>query len=463
MMAASTQIPVAHVIRGRVVLPVDGMGALDIAGGRVRVPQVDLDTLPFPRSGGFPILDLSLSQVLDFLAATGDALDFDTNAQLQWTAEALVAVNPIPPAMIEQHLRKLAFLFRRELMEFEHSEGLQGRGVGWRKVVGPSSHTFEARPFPSRMLHIMAGNAPANAALAIIRTALIGGTSVLKLPSNDPFSASAILRTMAELDPSHPIVRSISAAYWRGGDATVESVLVRPQFFDKVVAWGGQGAIENIVKYLGPGIELVSFDPKSSISMIGKGVHASAETLEQAAVLATLDVNFQEGCTSSRFQFVEGSAEQVDQYCERLHAELVAARDRAGGVSRETPADIRAEVDSLRLLEPDYRVWGAYDGSGLVVRSDEPVDFYPEARTVNVIRIDHLADALQYVNVATQTVGLYPSGHKVEFRDRLASLGGVDRVVDLGSASLSATAGFGSPHDGFYPLHRLARWIYCDA
>ena len=43
----------------------------------------------------------------------------------------------------------------------------------------------------------------------------------------------------------------------------VERVLYRPQYFDKIVAWGGGDAINNVMKYIGPGFQLVSFDPKN--------------------------------------------------------------------------------------------------------------------------------------------------------------------------------------------------------
>jgi hypothetical protein len=113
----------------------------------------------------------------------------------------------------------------------------------------------------------------------------------------------------------------------------------------------------------------------------------------------------------------------------------------------------------LRQLEPDYRVWGEYDGSGLVVRSDDPVDFYPDHRTVNVVRLGHVGDVLRHVDIATQTVGVYPPALKAEWRDRLVGAG-VDRVVDLGSDTTGGTGGLGLPHDGMMPLQRLVRWIY---
>ena len=102
-----------------------------------------------------------------------------------------------------------------------------------------------------------------------------------------------------------------------------------------------------------------------------------------------------------------------------------------------------------------YRLFGTSNGAGLVIRSDEPVDFYPSAKTVNVVRVESLSDAVRYINVSTQTVGVYPNPRREAMRDRLASAG-VQRVVALGSAT-SMIPGF--PHDGFYPLHRFVRWV----
>jgi len=106
-------------------------------------------------------------------------------------------------------------------------------------------------------------------------------------------------------------------------------------------------------------------------------------------------------------------------------------------------------------MEDFYRVWGDYAGSGVVVRSDDPVDFHPDFRTVNVIPVADLSEGVAFANVATQTVGVYPSERKAALRDSLAAMG-VQRVVKLGSAGGVET---GLPHDGFMPLARFVRWV----
>jgi Acyl-CoA reductase (LuxC) len=314
------------------------------------------------------------------------------------------------------------------------------------------------RAFPIRIVHVLAGNAPGVALSTIVRGALTKGVHLLKMPSNDLFTATAILRTMSTVAPQHPVCRSFSAVYWRGGDSVIEPLLLRAQFFDKIVAWGGEASVRNAAKYLGSGFELVAFDPKSSISMIGAAAHHNVETVTDVAARAAMDSVYfnQEACTTSRFHFVEGTTEQVDEYCAALLLELCAERRYTAARLPEPPREIRDEVDALASLEPLYRVFGKCDGRGLVIRSDEPVGFYPSGKTVNVVAVRDLHDALLHVNVATQTVGIYPEDQKTVLRDSLMAAG-AQRVVSLGRVSDGAIVGF--PHDGFYPLHRFVRWV----
>jgi hypothetical protein len=280
--------------------------------------------------------------------------------------------------------------------------------------------------------------------------------NLFKMGSSDPFMAVAFLRTMLEVDANHPVPRSMSAVYWRGGDERIERAIYRPQYFDKIVAWGGGDAINNVIKYLGPGFQLVSFDPKTSISMIGVEAFASDETLDDTAARAAYDVSIlnQEACVASRIVFIEGDRRQVDRFCARLQQKL-ADRNAISGKAPPLPRDAAEAIEALRSMDDNFGVWGASDGSGLVIRSDEPVDFHPTNKTANVVRVNSLKDALRYVNVATQTVGVYPPERQFELRNGLAS-GGAQRIVRLGDAG---GVSVGAPHDAMYPMHRFVHWI----
>jgi hypothetical protein len=312
------------------------------------------------------------------------------------------------------------------------------------------------RAFAPRLVHVLPGNSPGVAVKSIAQGAMVKAINLFKMSSSDPFTTVAILRTMADIDPSHAIVKSMSAVYWRGGDDSVEQVLYRPQYFDKIVAWGGGDAINNVIQYLGPGLQLVSFDPKTSISMVGKEALASEATLDVAADLASADVMVlnQEACVASRFIYVEGRHDPVDRFCERLHQRIVE-RAATSGDARPLDMELREQIATLMMMDDDYRVWGKADGRGCVIRSDEPVEFHPINKTANVVCVPSLDEAVRYISVATQTVGFYPFDRMADYRDRLAS-GGAQRIVRLGEAGPST---IGNPHDAMYPLHRFVHWM----
>ena len=459
MPATTGTLEIPFVIGGRTVYGSANNHGTRI-GERFTTPELTLDELVLPRTEPGPAFDTPLAEILDLLQETGRRLDLDTNPYLAEAREQMTAVSPHSARVVENCYRGLAGAFDRDVLGFQVDREL-GPGVidGWVTVHRPHMHRARVRAFPSRLIHIMPGNGPGAASITITRAAITKSFSLLKLPSNDLCTAVAILRTMADIDPNHPVVRSFSSVYWRGGDETVEGALMRPQYFDKLVAWGGESAIRSAVKYIGPGFELISFDPKLSISMIGREAFTDDNTMREVARAAAKDVNFfnQEACASSRHHFVEGTPQEIQRYCAALAEELAVDQAWGDGKSWDTPAEIREQVEVLVSVGV-YDQWGDYEGRGLVVRSDEPVGFHPIAKTVNVVPVKDLTDALPYVTVATQTVGLYPPHRKTDLRDRLVCCG-AQRVVTLGSSVAIALTGEGLPHDGWLPLQRLVRWV----
>lgn len=449
---------VAHVVKG-VASTVGDEFHTSADGFTFTTPGLDLNQLTWPRHEACPAFDLPTGEIVDLLVETGEALTRDEGG---YFSEALgnIEKTSIADARLNRRLYEdVPLLFNADLIRGTIDGELGGVDVldGWREVGLEGHLTGRIRAYPSRMLHVLAGNAPVVAALTIIRCAVTRSASLLKLPSNDLFTAPAILRTMAAIAPDHPVVQSFSAVYWRGGNEQVESALMRAQFFDKLVAWGGDSAIRGAIKYLAPGFELVSFDPKNSISMIGSEIFASGETLKAVAAYAAADATFynQQACAAARFQFVEGSRAQVDQFCEALLPELGIERDYCTAQGQAVPENLIEEISALRFLEPDYRVWGDFSGKGVVVRSDEPVDFYPDYRVVNVVRVDKLEDAIKWVNLSTQTVGIYPNERRMQLVDGIANAG-AQCVQPLGCINKFVV---GTPHDGMFPLHRFVRWV----
>jgi Acyl-CoA reductase (LuxC) len=460
--ATATRIRVPHFIRGRLLWGEDVEYLSRDFGVPFVTPQLRLGEL-FPlRSEPGPAFDIPIDGIVDFLVETGKHLVFERNPYLQESLEMTAKVSQLPRRIIENTFHRPAQFLTREAIQYRLDRTFGSTDVldGWVEHIDPNGHLSRLRAFPPRLVHILAGNSPSGAITSIVDAALVKAVNVFKMPSADPFTTVAVLRTMADIDPDHPTLRSMSAVYWRGGDASVEGVLYRSQYFDKLVAWGGGDAIANAAKYVAPGFQLVSFDPKVSMSIVGREAFADEATLQTVADLAAVDATIfnQDACVAPRHIFVEAAEADVDVFCQVLCDHLGVDREFASAVGPRTPPDVREAVEGLRWLEPEYQVWGGFDGRGLVVRSPEPVDFHPTNKTVNVIPVDSILDATAFATVATQTVGVYPFHRKVELRDRLAT-SGVQRIVNLGSALKGS---LGNPHDAMFPLHRMVQWVVDD-
>ncbi len=445
-------------VRGKVVEGNDVRHTSRDLGVTFTTPKIDLDALVTPRTEPGPLFDVKLAEIVDFLVETGQRMRPETNPYLQECAERMAVTNVMTPKLVDLNLRMAAeYLNKTRLMEIvEQNFGNAKCLDEWLPRVDSTGRRSFTRAFPPRLIHVLPGNSPTAAIQSIAMGAMVKAINLFKMGSSDPFMAVAFLRTMLEVDPNHPVPRSMSAVYWRGGDESVERAIYRPQYFDKIVAWGGGDAINNVIKYLGPGFQLVSFDPKTSISMVGAAAFRSEETLDEAAEKAAFDVSIlnQEACVASRIVFIEGERKQVDRFCARLQQKLVD-RNAVSGKAPPLPRDMAEEIEALRSMDDDFGVWGVGDGSGLVIRSDEPVDFHPTNKTANVVHVKSLKEALKYVNVATQTVGVYPPERQAELRNGLAS-GGAQRIVRLGDAG---GVSVGAPHDAMYPMHRFVHWV----
>jgi hypothetical protein len=444
--------------RGELIEGTDVVHRSRDLGVSFATPRINLDRVVHPRIEVPPLLNIPLVEIIDFLVETGQRIGDPKNPFMRDCIDRMSATHVLPRAVLENQVKGAAAYLDKRLLNtvveqnFPNPKALD-EWVPHQDYTGRRSFV---RAFAPRLVHVLPGNSPGVAVKSIAQGAMVKAINLFKMSSSDPFTTVAILRTMAGIDPNHPIVKSMSAVYWRGGDDSVERVLYRPQYFDKIVAWGGGDAINNVVKYLGPGFQLVSFDPKTSISCVGKEAFASDATLDVAADLASSDVMVlnQEACVASRFVYVEGGHDEADRFCERLH-KRISERAAASGDARPLEMDLREQIETMMMMDDEYRVWGKTDGRGCVIRSDEPVEFHPINKTANVVCVPSLDAAVKYINVATQTVGFYPFNRMADYRDRLAS-GGAQRIVRLGEAGPST---IGNPHDAMYPLHRFVHWM----
>jgi hypothetical protein len=279
----------------------------------------------------------------------------------------------------------------------------------------------------------------------------------------------AIARTLAEFAPDHPITRHLSVVYWKGGNDEIESAVYQPRNVEKIIAWGGFASIKHISKYLQPGIDLITLDPKLSSTIIGREAFDSEATMGLVAKRLANDVGAynQEACVNARVVYIETGLDAkglalANRFGEMLYQAVQSLPRFISGPAKALDQGLDDEIRSLKLTSEDFKViGGALEGGVIVSQIDEPVEFSRilANRVANLVPVDSLETPIRAVTAYTQTIGIYPESLKALVRDRLA-FHGAQRLVSLGYA---ANMEFSGPQDAIEPLRRMCKWIVDQA
>ena len=458
------------IIRGQVIT--DNLIDVGGRGGDLVFQTPDahkyIDQLPLGNPAKLADLyTLTFNDILDYCEALGERLEFDQNPYLQEACELSYLTAPVTPTMVKGSYMGLRHMLTRESVteQVENSVGVKYL-EGWVKQRLIDGTELDVRCFGARTLHIVAGNATGLSLLTILRNMVLRSDAIIKAPSNDPFTALAIARTMVEMAPDHPLTKHLSVAYWKGGDQAFEERLYQPQNLEKIVAWGGFNSMKHVTRYIQPGLELISLDPKRSASIIGKGAFDSEETMREAALRLASDIGAlnQKACVCARVVYVQSGTDEaglanLNTFGRYVYDAMQTLPNTLSTVPKRYDQGLKAEVDALRLDDEWYQVIGGQDGEGAVICSQIPesVSFAArlDDRTANLVPVDDLHEMMDAVDAYTQTVGVYPESIKDDLKDILP-LYGAQRIVSLGYAAGLKWAG---PQDSIEPLRRMGKWI----
>lgn len=467
------------IARGRILMPAEG-DAVEFkgrGGASFRSPDPHKHIQDLVLGNAAHLVDLNdtkMADIIEFLAEAGRRLRLEDNPYLQESFELALQAGGLAEPILRGVYDQLPLMFdaRGLTAQVDQTIGIPYLD-GW--VPAPEPHeNVRVRAVGTRQLHITAGNVPVVAALTIVRGALTKSDILIKAPSNDPLTANAIARTLIELDASHPVVKHIAVAYWKGGDEFMDSQIVRASRIDKITAWGGMSSVKHIQKFLSPGIDLTALNPKYSMSMLGAAALESEAAMDEAATGVAVVAGFfnQTACANTRAVYIESGTDEAS--IDRLVAlgrKIVAAFGTLPPVI-STPVDqpnkdLQAELEAAALEDEFYHVEGDTLGGGVVIsKFEDRVDFYDQLnnRVVNLVPVSNLRDVAKWCDDTTQTVGIYPEALRDELID-IFSLVGVQRIVSLSGGDPIQifhdmhTLPPGMPHDGIEPMRRNVRWV----
>lgn len=465
------QVPL--IIRGEVIEEYELEFGGRRGGSMFRTPDVSryLDRLTLDRPSRMADLyQLSFEDIVEFLHRLGQRLTIADNKHLQQAYELSRLTSGLSDSILRYQYGTLPWWFQPDVTR-ETAERLVGIDYleGW--VEQPSEVNpglqVRVRAFGARCAHVIAGNVPLVASGTLFRNAITRSDAIIKTPSNDPLTAVALARTMIDLDPDHPITRHFSVAYWKGGDENIESQIYEPKRIEKILAWGGFASIKHITRYLQPGIDLITLDPKHSATIIGANAFADEATLQHVAQRLALDIGAmnQEGCVNARVIYVQSGTdaaglERLSKLGKLTFDALQTLPDYISTPHKAFDPELREEIDALRFATDEYTLFGGRSNEGAIIvsQSDAPVDFSRKlaCRVGNLVPIDDLETAVRSVSAYTQTIGIFPEQLKLSLRDQLAYQG-AQRLVSLGGAATQFATG--SPQDGIEPVRRMCKWI----
>lgn len=464
------------IARGKIIEP--GADAVEFGGrvgARFRCPNPMNHVKDLLLSRGSDLQDLydtPMDEILDFLHELGPRLSLD-NPYMKEAFDLCLAAGQLTEPVLLPIYEHAQAMFNRDRLSLQIDAQIGKNYLDSWVEQGEAGHSrTRIRAIGTRQVHIIAGNVPITAALTVIRSALTKGDSLIKLPSNDPLTTSAIVRTMIDMAPDHPVTKHFAVAYWKGGDEILERQLFHPSRVERITAWGGMSSMTHIQKYLVPGIELIPMNPKLSISVIGNEALQSEPAMDEAAMgIAFMAGHMnQTACASTRVVYVEcdGSDEQLqkmDELGAKVTESFMKLPPSVSTTAKAPNPALEAEMAALDLDDTFYRVMGdTLHGGAVVSRVSEPVEFSEQLnnRIVNLVPLEDIEDVANRVSEETQTVGIYPERLREQLRDRL-TLNGVQRMLPIGVSTIGEHIDPRElrrmPHDGGEPLRRSVRWI----
>src|SRR6266542_4805665 len=472
-------VDIPLLIRGRVIEP-DDDNSVEFGGrvgARFRSPDPRRYASQLVLANANDLRDLQetpIDEIVDFLAELGGRLSFDSNPLMQTAFELALDAGELTEPILRAIFETFPKWFDRGLLE-QLLETTIGKAYldGWvdHPVLGGATRI---RALGTRNMHIIAGNVPNMAGITVIHTALTKGDCLIKVPSNDPFTAMAIVRTMIDLDPDHPVTKHVAVAYWKGGDVEVEREIYRPSRIEKLTAWGGTASMRHIQQYLVPGIELIPMNPKWSCAIVGREALESDAGMREAEIgVAQMAGRInQTGCSSARVVYVEcgsdeASLERLEALGRRIHETFDELPSFESTAPKVPAPDLEDELQALSLDEDFYRVIGDSSSAGVVVsRTEDPVEFAARLRNrvVNLVPVEDITTVTRWISEETQTIGVYPASLRERLRDRLA-LSGAQHIKSLYTTLEGFSSAFNDgsssillPHDGVEPMRRMVRW-----
>lgn len=302
--------------------------------------------------------------------------------------------------------------------------------------------------------NILVGNIPIASVFGVYRSLVCKNNTICKIPKKDPVGSIMFALEMVKRFPKHPIVKSLSVAYWEK-DSLEENAIISNS--DVVVLWGGEDAINGLKKKISVGTKVIEFGPKRSLALVDLTKLDEGDTIEDIAYRLAQDFSMynQEACFSSQDMYLIADEDVYEIFMDKFKQgmDFCLEKFKKDKVQLDSAAHVLMTRNEQLFLGNE--VIATQDHKWTIVVNDEKVDNHPLSRTVFIHRVNNFEEMDKWINKYTQTVTIYPWKAQKQYRDKITFLG-ADRIVAIG---LSGTARNGFTHDSLKPFSEMVRWV----
>jgi hypothetical protein len=346
----------------------------------------------------------------------------------------------------------LAPIIAREL-------GAQAMHGGW-----DTDGSARLRAFPIGVVgHWPAGNIEIQPILSLTCALLGGNASLVRIPTGLVDVTRRMMAKLGESDSGRILARRIHLAAFDHDRQDLQEAMA--QSVDGAMIWGGQESVLRVRSLPFPHWARLSvFGPRVSVAAMdaatwGDPAGQAAWCLRLARDVWQFD---QQACSSPQVLFLEKKAGQsTTGFLQVLRQAFEAenkAHPRPAIAASLTSAICRARASWLMESSRHEAIFPEGPDWTLLVGSGSEIPSLVQGKTLTVLEVDDLGEAISKFdgNVQTLGLGMADSGSE-EAIARLAGRRGVDRIVKLGRMHV-----FVPPWDGtdlIRPMVRMVRHV----
>ena len=317
------------------------------------------------------------------------------------------------------------------------------------------------KAFPLGVIgHWPAANVEIQPILSMTCSLLGGNAALVRIPQGLVELTRVLIERLVQSDPNERLTRRIFMAAFEHGRQDLHEAMAR--VVDGAMIWGGQEAVLQVRSLPFPHwARIAVFGPRISVAAMDAGAWSNPASQKTWCQRMARDVwQFdQQACSSPQVLFLErGTGQSTAQFLSNLGRAFES--ENQAHPRRTIAAALTSTISKARaswlLEDPSHKAvfsmgpdWTILIGSG----SDLPQPV--QGKTLTVLEVDDLKDAISKLDGNVQTLGLGMADTEKEKEIALlAGQRGVDRIVKLGRMHT-----FVSPWDGMDLIRPMVRMV----